>query len=321
MKYLFVILVCLITLSVKAQQETHYSNYQVNNFLLNPAVAGSYNYWNAKIGYRTQWTGMEGAPQTMFASFHGPIKATKGRRYRRKKKPHHGIGMMVYRDEAGAISYNGFMGSYALHTKVNRHYTISIGASFGMKEFRLDATKLKFVQTPDDPELNSQVYSDVMPDANLGVWIYSENVFFGASARNILQSGIEISNGEEVLGNDYSKLYNHYFVTGGMLFDINTDWAFVPSVMVQHVRPAPVQFDLNGTFWFQEKIALGISYRNLDAIYAVFEYVHNERFEFSYAYDLTISELTRYNHGSHEVVVGMRWGTPKGKVLCPAKFW
>ncbi len=321
MRYLVIILALLVNFIVLGQQDAQFSNYQTNNFLMNPAVAGSYNYWNAKVGYRTQWTGMDGGPQTMFGSFHGPIKGIKGKRYRRKKRPHHGFGAMIFSDEAGAISYNGFSGSYALHTHLNRHYTLSFGASVGMKEFRLDGSKLDFVQTPDDPEVGDQIYSNVMPDANVGVWLYSEKMFLGLSARNILQSGIDISNGDQVVAEDYSKLYNHYFITGGIFFDVNTDWAFVPSVMVQHVRPAPVQFDLNGTFWFREKIALGFSYRNLDALYVVFEYVHDEKFEFSYAFDFTISELTKYNNGTHEVVIGMRFGAPRGKVLCPAKFW
>ena len=121
---------------------------------------------------------------------------------------------MIYHDEAGAISYNGFAGSYAFHTKLDRHYTLSFGASFGMKEFRLDGSKLDFVQTPDDPEVDNQVYSDVMPDANIGMWLYSEKMFFGLAARNILQSGIDISTTDQVISGDYSKLHNHYFVTG-----------------------------------------------------------------------------------------------------------
>ena len=116
------------------------------------------------------------------------------------------------------------------------------------------------------------------------------------------------------------ELYNHYYLTGGLKFEINYDWSAIPSIMIQSVRSAPIQVDLNTTFWYQNQIGLGMSYRHLDAIYATVEYVHNNMLEISYAYDLTISELNRYNQGSHEVIVGIRWNTRKD-IFCPAKFW
>jgi len=321
-KKLLTILLITIGFSLLAQQEAQYSNYQMNNFMLNPAVAGSYSYWNAKVGYRTQWVGMEGGPKTMFATAQGPINTPRMKNKRgRKSKLSHGVGGTAFFDKAGAISYTGFSGTYALHTKLNRKLTLSFGASVGVKEFRLDGSQLKFVQSVDDPEIDNMVYSHTMPDMNVGFWLYSDKMFFGASARQILQSGITLQAGDEIIGGEYSKLYNHYFITAGTTLDLNPDWAFVPSVMVQSVRPAPLQVDLNGTFWFKEEIGLGFSYRHLDAVYFIFEYVHDDKIEFSYAFDLTLSELGQYNRGTHEIIMGIRWGAPKGRVLCPAKFW
>jgi type IX secretion system PorP/SprF family membrane protein len=323
-KNLLVILLITIGAFSFGQQEAQYSNYQMNNFMLNPAVAGSYSYWSAKVGYRTQWVGMEGGPKTMFATVHGPLNTPQMKKKRRrghKSSISHGLGGSASYDKAGAISYTGFSGTYAIHSQLNRTFTLSLGASFGIKEFRLDGSQLKFVQTLDDPELNNIVYSHVMPDMNLGFWLYSERIFFGGSARQVLQSGITIESGDEVIGGDYSKLYNHYFVTAGTKLQVNQEWTFVPSVMVQAVRPAPVQVDLNGTFWFKEQMGLGFSYRHLDAVYIVLEYVYENKFEFSYAFDFTLSELSKYNNGTHEIILGIRWGLPNRKILCPAKFW
>ncbi len=314
------ILLGIVTLLI-GQQEPQYSNYQMNNFMLNPAVAGSYNFWNVKAGFMSQWVGMQGGPKTFFATLHGPIHFQKDKRFRRKKQPHHGLGVSAFHDNAGAISYNGVMGTYAFHARLNRRYTLSIGASFGIKEFRLDASKLKFVETGDDPELTTSIYSDMSPDVNLGFWLYSKNMFFGASARQVLQSDINISAVENINSDELSKLHNHYFITAGTRLDINHTWAFIPSVMVQVVTPAPVQIDLNGTFWFQETFAFGLSYRHLDALYVILDYVHDEKLEIGYAFDLTLSELQKYNSGSHEIIVSYRFNAQRNKVRCPAKFW
>lgn len=318
---LIIFLLGMVATHSFSQQEAQYSNYQMNNFMLNPAVAGSYSFFNAKVGYRMQWAGMEGGPRTMFASIQGPIKKPRQsmKRKRRKGGIHHGIGGTFQSDQAGAISYQGFNGTYAIHTQLNNTFTLSLGASLGVKVFTLDGSKLKFIHTGDDPELSRQIYSDVMPDMNLGGWLYSETMFFGVSARQVLQNEISLKT-ENLETNDYSKLHNHYFITAGTMLTMTEDWSFIPSIMLQSVRPAPLQVDLNGTFLYDKRLGLGFSYRHLDAVYFIFEYVHDEKFEFSYAFDLTLSELNKYNSGTHEVIIGVRWAR-KGQVLCPAKFW
>ena len=140
----------------------------------------------------------------------------------------------------------------------------------------------------------------------------------GISARQVLQGDINV--GIETEENEFSKLYNHYYFTGGFKTEITIDWSFVPSIMIQSVRPSPVQVDLNTAFWYQNRIGFGLSYRHLDAIYATVEYIHNNMLEISYAYDLTISQLNRYNQGTHEVIIGVRWNRRRD-VLCPTKFW
>lgn len=303
------------------QQETQYSNYQMNNFLLNPAVAGSYIYSNARVGCRLQWLGIEGAPRTYFASVQGPIKEKQKRsrsRRNQKNKPHHGIGLTTSSDKVGAFSYFNFSGTYAAHLPVNKVWTLSLGASLGLKQTTINTNNLHFQQNAVDPSIVGGVYSEMNPDANLGGWLYSDVAFIGVSARQILQSDINIA--LEMQENEYSRLYNHYYITGGIKHQMNADWSIVPSIMIQSVRPAPLQVDLNTTFWYQNKLGFGLSYRHLDAIYATVEYLYDNLLEIGYAYDLTISQLTRYNSGTHEIIIGIRW--PRApQVLCPAKFW
>src|SRR3954469_22891785 len=59
--------------AVRAQQRPQYTQYIFNNFILNPAISGIENYIDVKAGYRTQWEGLEGAPQTSYISIHAPL--------------------------------------------------------------------------------------------------------------------------------------------------------------------------------------------------------------------------------------------------------
>ncbi|HEX4850124.1 MAG TPA: type IX secretion system membrane protein PorP/SprF, partial [Puia sp.] len=47
--------------TVSAQQQPYYTQYILNNFILNPALAGIENYWDCKVSYRNQWVGLNGA--------------------------------------------------------------------------------------------------------------------------------------------------------------------------------------------------------------------------------------------------------------------
>src|SRR6201996_3794333 len=68
---LFVFIACLQ--SVSAQQKPQYTQYVFNNYLLNPAVSGIENYTDVKAGYRSQWTGLEGAPVTSYITINAPL--------------------------------------------------------------------------------------------------------------------------------------------------------------------------------------------------------------------------------------------------------
>src|SRR5690348_11304459 len=108
-----------------AQQRPQYTQYILNNYILNPALSGIENYADVKISSRDQWIGLNGAPRTMYLTFHAPIgkkdyktSATsfqvpgenpRGKNYWENytaSEPHHGIGFSIVNDATGL--YNRF---------------------------------------------------------------------------------------------------------------------------------------------------------------------------------------------------------------------
>ena len=61
------------SLSGSAQQDPMVSQYMFNGLYLNPAYAGSHDYWSSTLSYRNQWVGFEGAPETEIAAVDGRI--------------------------------------------------------------------------------------------------------------------------------------------------------------------------------------------------------------------------------------------------------
>src|SRR5262245_24321018 len=59
--------------AVCAQQKPIYTQYILNNYIINPAISGIENYTDIKISHRNQWVGINGAPVTTYLSVQGPI--------------------------------------------------------------------------------------------------------------------------------------------------------------------------------------------------------------------------------------------------------
>src|SRR5688572_28956033 len=74
MKKIIVCLACVITgLHVNAQQKPHYTQYILNQYIINPALTGIENYVDVKLSHRHQWVGIQDAPVTTYLTMHGPI--------------------------------------------------------------------------------------------------------------------------------------------------------------------------------------------------------------------------------------------------------
>ena len=65
MKFKFLIIIVLYSISICAQQEPHYTQYMYNMSVVNPGyMINEPGLINVGSLYRTQWVGIEGAPKT-----------------------------------------------------------------------------------------------------------------------------------------------------------------------------------------------------------------------------------------------------------------
>lgn len=316
MKYkIFILLIFSQSFNfVFCQQNTQYTQYVLNNFLLNPAVGGTENYWNLKAGYRNQWIGFTGAPRTMFVSINGPVYS-KSKSKTRFKKPHHGVGGYVFKETIGTFRWIGGYFSYSYHLMITKEITASLGIFTGVKQFLIG--EFEFIQSKSDA-LNASGSRKYIPDGNAGVWVHSDYFFAGAAVNQIFQTKLGSPN-PIVIGN--IGKFNHYFLTGGYKFEMDLEFDFVPSVMIKSVNLSSFQFDVNFKLKYKDIIWGGLSYRHQDAVAALIGFTVREKLDFGYSYDFTISKLRNPSAGSHEVIVGLRILYHKEKNSCPYPWW
>jgi type IX secretion system PorP/SprF family membrane protein len=282
---LFIIAIGITT--AFSQQIPLYTQYNVNGFTINPAYAGSKDIYEIRSSYRAQWTDFPTAPKTYVAS------ATTG--FKRA-----GFGLLAFNDESGSISRTGFLGAYAYHIPLFLDYKMSIGISMKYLQYRLSTKDIE-----DKLVLDNAIISAVNGrgrfDGTLGFYFYNENLYFGLSAPNLIQTQFEE---DGVSGSQLSDVTRHYFGLIGYEFDFD-GISIEPSVLLRQVQAAPSQVEVNLKVWFLDKqLMLGSSYRTSEKTVVGLAGFAMDSFRFFYSYDLSFNNLANYHGGSHEFTAG-----------------
>jgi type IX secretion system PorP/SprF family membrane protein len=321
-KALSVLLFPLLLASAPAlgQQLAQYSQYMNNNYILNPGATGVEDYIDVKASYRTQWTGLEGAPKTYYASVSsslGPWRGSDKHPLRERPRPFHAVGGIVYNDVTGPTSRLGVYGSYAYNTMLTRTIRVALGVSAGMQQFAVDGQQLRFF----DPTTQAGSAASRVVDASAGLWLYSPDFYVGVSGAQLFGNRLDFSYGPNQLGVGApgNSLKRHYFATAGVRLPLSEEFALVPSVLVKAVSPAPLSLDINAKLKYRDLLWAGVSWRAFDSVVALVGLSY-EQFTLGYAYDAGTSELAGYHGGSHEVLLGLRL-KKKAQEVCINKFW
>lgn len=336
-RILFCLTSMILASAAVAQQKPHYTQYILNQYIINPALTGIENYVDVKASHRQQWVGLQDAPVTTYLTIHGPIGKTdynttatsqsvpgenpRGKNYWQDyvaSKPHHGWGVQVINDRTGPFNQFSAYGTYAYHIGLSPGVNLSAGIGAGVNNTSLNSDKLQFYTTVDPAVYTSGYLNNVRFDMNAGIYLYSADYFVGVSALQVVPSRIDYSNNaiKPVSG----KSVPHLFATAGYRFLLGEDFNFLPSVMVKYLSPVPVQFEVNGKLLYRDRLWAGASYRHEDGIAAMLGINISTVLNVGYAYDYTTSRLNNYTKGTHEVIVGFTIGNKYGDT-CPRNVW
>jgi type IX secretion system PorP/SprF family membrane protein len=294
----------LSTSLLKAQQLPQYSQYMVNDFAMNPAIAGTQPYFEACSDNRYQWVGITDAPRTYMLTFNGPIT-----------EQHIGIGTYVFTDITGPTRRIGFTTSYSYHLKITDGLNVSFGLSAGLLQFAVDGSQIT-LDEPGDQALTSQMESVIVPDLGAGIYIYGKHYYLGAAAPQIIESQLKLTS----FSSAQNELATHYYITGGYNFDLGPNFSLDPCCVFKYVYPAPLQVDLSARLLFIKKFWIGGGYRTMDAAYAMVGYVYQDNLTFGYSYDYPLSDIQKYSFGTNEIFIGIKFNRSKDKATSKAQM-
>jgi type IX secretion system PorP/SprF family membrane protein len=336
-KLLFLVFGCCSVVWTFAQQRPHYTQYILNQYILNPALTGIENYTDVKISHRHQWVGIDDAPVTTYATIHAPLgkkdyrttatsyrvpgENPRGKAYWEEytaAEPHHGIGLQVINDRTLINNFSAYA-TYAYHVGLSPRTSLSAGFGAGFTNVSLNTSKLNFINVPVDPAVyTSGIINKYRPDFTAGLYLYSADFFVGLSAQQIIPQKLEFA--ENIVRTKNGKTVPHIFATAGYRALIGEDFNLVPSIMVKYVQPRQTQFDVNAKLQYQDLVWVGASYRYKDGFAGMLGMNVSNIINVGYSYDYTTSTLNTFSKGTHEIIVGFMLGNKYGD-WCPKNVW
>ncbi len=295
MKIAAIIPALFITLSVGGQQIQVTAFYDQYGVMYNPAMAGTGK--NDFIGgsFRSQWSGMPGAPKT--ASLYGSVAFEKTKT---------GLGAFLYNDVTGPTSRTGAQLAYAYHIPMNA-VKFSVGIEARVQQYSVDAARLQENLGGNDPVFaggNNQLKGD----AGLGFALTSEKFNVGVSVSQLVQSKFKWTSAQAQGG-----MYRHYFFTGSYTWKIDAATLVTPNLLMIYLPNAPVELqggvrvEHDQAFWY------GLSWRARQSWMLSAGIRMKKQFNIGYSFDMYNKPLSSFEGGSNAHEVMLRYDFVKNK--------
>jgi type IX secretion system PorP/SprF family membrane protein len=162
-----------INKDAKAQLNPMGSVYFQNQYLANPAFAGSHHGLDLNMGYRKQWTSIPGSPsmQVLTADYAISEKA--------------GIGLNVYNDKAGLFKRTRSVASYAYHLPLSSENSqkLSFGLSLGVMNERISNEDIN--GDPNDVNVGNYNQRQAYVDGDFGIAFTSNKLNIQGALPNL----------------------------------------------------------------------------------------------------------------------------------------
>jgi type IX secretion system PorP/SprF family membrane protein len=271
-----------------AQDDPTTKQYMFNLMNVNPAYAGTRDGINMTAGFKRQWAGIPGSPQTMVFSADAPFK-----------DHHFGAGIQLYTNSIGLEKTSGVNMSFSTSINFTEEDFLSIGIQAGLMNYKIGRNG---VALPFQSDFAFQTNTNVIiPTAGIGVYYQRPGFYASLSAPSLLLSTVQADKVQSI--NSPSLKNMQYILTSGMTADITDDIKLKPSIYMKYMSGKVFEVHVNTSFFYRDLIGLGASYRYDDAILGILELKVSEKLSFGYSYGMSIGNKDIFTAATHEALI------------------
>ncbi|MEL6812176.1 MAG: type IX secretion system membrane protein PorP/SprF [Bacteroidota bacterium] len=273
-----------------------------NDFVVSPTFAGIGDNFRVRANGLTQWVGIKNAPQNL--ALYGDIRL--GNRS--------GAGISAYVDSNGNTRQSGIKFSFAHHLilDLTTQQYLSFGLSYNINSFRIAIED--FNPTFENPNIDPFVTDDrsvTNHNFDVGFLYRIDEFWLSANANNILPKDTDLF----ASGFEPGSLLNLQFYAGYLIKSSNYS-EFEPSTFVQlftsdgrsstDLNLKYRKYNGNDDFYWVGASARFLNDQTLMPLnIGPMAGLKKSIFYVSYAYQITLNDLTGYNTGTHAITVGL----------------
>jgi len=294
-KHLSIAILLLAGAAATAQQLPQFTQYMYNTIAINPAYAGSRETLSIVGLHRSQWAGLQGAPETQTLSVHSPLR-----------NENIGLGFSFINDQLGFENFSYMYADFSYTVQTGENTRLAFGAKAGVTHFNLDQELFAGSDPtidPGDPVL-AEIATRWSPNVGAGLYWHSNRWYLGLSAPRLLNTDNVNAQGDAQ--NDIAIERVSYYLTGGYVFDLSANTKLKPAFLVKTTNGASPSLDLTANFLFYEKFWAGVGYRinnNAASLGGIVDFQVSKQLRIGYAYEYPLSDIRFYTSGTHEFLL------------------
>jgi type IX secretion system PorP/SprF family membrane protein len=334
-----IILVCCINKGI-SQQAPRFSQFILNEFIINPSVAGADGRTAVTLAGRKEWLGFDKSVptpesyalsfQTRFLKKRLTVKSDKsGNKLFKSTKGRVGVGGTIINDYNGAMQRLGLGATYAYHLRINESQ-LSFGLTASITQLQVRSKYLNFKDNTNETMLALANASIWIPDFAVGVSYMYRRFRAGFSTAQLLESSVIWGNSSLNLSNANIHFRRNYFLHAAYCnqFNSHNKWEYEPSALVKFNDPVSLNSNYNGakvqadmllrliydqSYWF------GGGYRTSNE-FIVMGGLKYKNVYFTYSFDYGANGITRYSYGSHEISLSLKFGDTARRYLWEDRY-
>ncbi len=265
-----------------AQERPQFTQYLYNPANVNAAYVGTLEGFTFTGGYRSQWTGIDEAPNSL--SFMAEQRLSE----------QIGLGLSVVNDDFGPTSNTDISAHFAyavpLNDRIKMRFSLSASGNF----FALDTDELTIA---DQEVFFTDLDNSFSPNVGVGFLIHDDRWFFGLSAPTLLSAT------DDDIAPGFRTRSSVFNVMGGYHIPLSEDWALRPSFLLQQITDSPFLYNLTTQVTFKDRFHFGVNYRNDKAISGLAGIAITPNIGLGYSYDYYTDALGDIANGAHEIYI------------------
>jgi type IX secretion system PorP/SprF family membrane protein len=290
MKKLIIVIIGIISGTILCAQQMPLSeNYFLDKYSLSPSYAGNFNPKYLFMGYRSDWSGIDGSPKTLRLSYNDAFMQNAG----------YG-GKFIY-DKAGIFKQIIILGTYSYKVKITESHLLMFGLSLGFYSNTLNL--FDYYNDPkytiDPALLSSNVTSKLKFMSDVSI-LYS---FKGIEA-GFLFSNINFGDSKYSEVDVHYKPLANYQIHASYLYSISEKWDVTPLMILRGGKYIKSQFEFASSVVYQKKLWGSLMFRD-SGIWGVGIGANiGKGLKIGYNFNIASSVAARF-YNNHEICIGI----------------